>query len=269
MRRAAVVILGIGLLASGCGGGDARPVAPTETATPGEAAGPAGAPIVSLRATSEDTVLSLPDGATRTLPGSFEHARVAPGFAPDGWARQAKLLVLEDPSNRETRTTSRFALVDPTVRTEPRVIELRGDYDYDAISPDGTRLYLANYFSVEDPKGYVVRFYDLARGALDPNPVVDKRGRFGETMSGEPLSRIIGDDGAWVYTLYRGREHPFVHALETTHGNSVCIDLPHTTLAITDWTMALNQSARTLNLTSAATTTTVRVILDEFRVEML
>ncbi len=268
MRRVAVMILGIGVLASGCGGGDPRTPSATE-AKPGLTAGPPGAPVVSLGSRSGDTVLSFPDGATRTLPGSFEHARVAPGFAPDGWAQQAKLLVLEDPSSRETRTTSRFAIVDPALRTEPRVIELRGDYDYDAISPDGTRLYLANYFSVEDPKGYVVRFYDTTRGALDPHPVVDKRGLFGETMSGEPLARVGSDDGSWVYTLYRGREHPFVHALETTQGNSVCIDLPHRTLAITDWKMALSPSGTSLELVSPSAKTTARIILDEFRVEML
>ena len=43
---------------------------------------------------------------------------------------------------------------------------------------------------------------------------------------GYPYTRVVSKDGRWVYTLYGGGEHPFVHALDTRSAHAVCIDLP-------------------------------------------
>jgi len=45
-------------------------------------------------------------------------------------------------------------------------------------------------------------------------------------MRGFPISRATGRGGRWVYTLYVGGEHPFIHALDTVGRTSLCLDLP-------------------------------------------
>ena len=98
---------------------------------------------------------------------------------------------------------------------------LDGIWSFDAISPDGTRIYLIEY---ADPT-YSVRVYDLA-GGLQDGVIVDKR-EANEQMQGFPVSRVEPSGGGWAYTLYaRSGKAPFVHALDTIHGAAYCIDLP-------------------------------------------
>jgi hypothetical protein len=45
-------------------------------------------------------------------------------------------------------------------------------------------------------------------------------------MRGQPLVRLVGPGGAWVYTLYAHQDgEPFVHALDTVHANARCLDI--------------------------------------------
>jgi hypothetical protein len=45
-------------------------------------------------------------------------------------------------------------------------------------------------------------------------------------MRGYPLTRATSPDGRWAYTLYDGGgDHPFIHALDTVEGRTVCIDV--------------------------------------------
>jgi hypothetical protein len=106
-----------------------------------------------------------------------------------------------------------------------RLIPLRGDFSFDAISPDGRTMYLIEY-SPRDFTNYAVRAYDLRAGRLLSRPVVDPD-EAGEPMTGVPVSRTTGPDGRWAYTLYQSAEHPFVHALDTERRTAVCIDLDH------------------------------------------
>lgn len=224
---------------------------------------------VALAATDGGaTVVTFANGQTRTLDGSFDHARLAPGIAPDGRALQTGLLVLADRANEASTTEGRFALVDPTLAREPQVVSLPGDFDYDAVAPDGSKLFLAEYVNADTPKGYEVRFYDIAAGRLDPRVVVDKTGA-SETMAGTPIARVSRVDGTWVYTLYRGTEHPFIHALEAVEGYSICIDLPHETMAITDWEITLAPDERTLEAVGAALQTRAVIDLETFAVTMV
>jgi hypothetical protein len=55
--------------------------------------------------------------------------------------------------------------------------------------------------------------------------VIDKTS-WEEVMQGVPFTRETSSDGRWVYTLYAGGAHPFVHALDTQSATARCIDLP-------------------------------------------
>jgi hypothetical protein len=94
----------------------------------------------------------------------------------------------------------------------------------DAISPDGRWLYLIHYAS-SDITRYEVLAYDLPAHRLLTQPVVDPRER-DEAMTGIPINRVMSAGGRWAYTLYmRPSGVPFIHALDTTHHQAVCIDL--------------------------------------------
>jgi hypothetical protein len=106
-----------------------------------------------------------------------------------------------------------------------RRLSLKGGFTFDAISPDGSRLYFIQYLSPRDLTRYAVRAYDVDEGRLLPIPVVDPDEHAGE-MRGHPLERVTGSDGRWAYTLYDGGDgEPFVHALDTVRGRAVCVDL--------------------------------------------
>lgn len=138
------------------------------------------------------------------------------GLAADG----GTAVLAEAPANG----MSRFAVVDRAGRRLERVIALRGDFGYDAVSPDGSTLFVIRYLS-RDHRRYAVQ----ALKADDPTPrlqTVVEKGEPGERMSGLPVSRTTGRRGNWVYTLYDGAGgEPFIHALDTEATYTVCVDL--------------------------------------------
>ena len=124
---------------------------------------------------------------------------------------------------------SRFAIVRAAVPPADgplqlvRTIELNGAFDFDALSPNGSILYVIEHLATV--KGaYQVRSIPVATGVMDPQVVVDKR-NIDETMAGAPVTQLRRADGN-VMTLYRGIEHPFVHALGSIDKWAFCIDLP-------------------------------------------
>jgi hypothetical protein len=109
-------------------------------------------------------------------------------------------------------------------------VDLKGDFSFDAISPDGSTAYLIHrYLPASAGEAYIttyeVRALDLESGKLLPGPIVDPE-EPDEKMQGLPLSRATSPDGRWAYTLYDGEEEMFIHALDTVAGRAVCIDLP-------------------------------------------
>lgn len=112
-------------------------------------------------------------------------------------------------------------------------LRLRGSFSFDAISPDGSTVYLIEHLSKYYGGPYQVRALEVKSGELRPEPIVDPAEPM-ERMEGISISRVSSLDGRWAYTLYSGnrkkqyeRAHePFVHALDTVAGRAVCIDLP-------------------------------------------
>ena len=159
-----------------------------------------------------------PDGgaALRALriPGSFALPAVAYDGLPAGLSADGRTLMLVNPRRRFPRANTTLAIVDPRGMRLRGQIRLRGDFSFDAISPDGRLLYLIQYLSKRDITDYAVRAYDVRARRLLRQPVVDPR-EPEEDMSGEPLSRVMDATGRWAYTLYASEEHPFVHALDT------------------------------------------------------
>jgi hypothetical protein len=154
--------------------------------------------------------------------GGLSIPAVAYDGTPGGLSADGNTLVLLPPQSDRGRTT--FSVLDAErLRVRDRVT-LRGAFSFDAISPDGSRIYLIEYTSPFDPTRYAVRAYDTGSGRLLREPIVDPEEPPGE-MRGTAVSRATSPDGRWAYTLYNGHKYPFVHALDTVNGRAVCIDL--------------------------------------------
>ena len=160
------------------------------------------------------------------LRGDFGIPGVGFDEGTGGLAHDGRTLVLAERRATFPRRHSSFAVFGARDLRLRKLVRLKGDFSYDALSPDGRTLYLVQYLSAGDPTKYAVRAYDLPAHRLDPDPIVDPNEHAGE-MRGYPVSRSYSPDGRWAYTLYDGNgEEPFVHALDTVRGRAVCIDAP-------------------------------------------
>jgi hypothetical protein len=158
------------------------------------------------------------------LRGTFTVPAVAYDSSPSGLSADGRTLVLINPRRTWPRKHTTFAVVDAQRMRLRRHIDLRGDFSFDAISPNGRIVYLIQYLSPRDQRKYAVRAYDMQARRFFRAPVVDPS-EPDEDMSGIPVTRVSDEQGRWAYTLYDGRKHPFVHALDTERRTAVCIDL--------------------------------------------
>jgi hypothetical protein len=160
----------------------------------------------------------------QTWPGTWTIPAVAYDGSASGLSADRRTLVLIEPRTSFPRARTRLLVLGTHNLGDARVVLLKGDYSFDAVSPNGGRIFLIHYLSVVDPTRYEVRAYDVAARKLVAKPIVDPRDA-AEKMRGNPLSRVMSPDGRFAYTLYDGNGHPFVHALDTAASTARCIDL--------------------------------------------
>ena len=161
---------------------------------------------------------------SRFLKAAFGIPLVAYDGSTGGLSRDGRRLVVYSPS---TGAKTRFVVLDPrTLRVRERMT-LNGNFGFDALSPDGSLMYLIQLKSPPNGSGfaYDVRALDVDSGRLYRGAIVDRR-EPGEKMAGIPMTRVGSADGSWAYTLYsKSNGGAFVHALHTTHRKAFCIDL--------------------------------------------
>jgi len=141
-----------------------------------------------------------------------------------GLSHDASTLVLGRPRSAYPARSSTLYVVNARHLNVRRRITLRGDFSFDAISPDGSIIYLTQ-LSGRNFLDYAIRAFDTKTGRLLPRPVVDRK-EPDERMAGEPLTRVMSPDGRFAYTLYGYGKKPFIHALDTVGRSAKCIDLP-------------------------------------------
>lgn len=194
--------------------------------------GVAGSPYryAALDARDSTVVTEREAGAGQAVPGlrvsghygipGVDYSGSLTGLSADG----RTLVLAQIPGNTPPRTT-RLLVLDAAPLSVRARLTLNGWSNVDAISPDGRWLYLIHYPSA-DVSRYEVLAYDLPAHRLLPQPVVDPSER-DEAMTGFPVSRVMSPGGRWAYTLYfRPSGVPFIHALDTTRHEAMCIDLP-------------------------------------------
>jgi hypothetical protein len=113
-----------------------------------------------------------------------------------------------------------------------RYLNLPGYFAFQAISPNGSRLYLRHYRthdrgSTHDRRSddFDLRTMDTSSGRLAPQPLTVSNGE--RPLAGLPISGATSPDGRWAYALYDGdMRMPFLLALDTVTGRVIRVDLP-------------------------------------------
>ena len=183
--------------------------------------------LLARRAGRDTLVVAMRRGDRRVLrsariAGRWSVAAVTLGGGTTGLSADGRTLVLARPARAFPPTSTQLAVLDARRLVVQRRVALRGFLTVDAIAPDGRTLYLIQYGT--DLLDYRVRALDTRTGTLAARDVVDPRSP-GEQMGGLPMTRALGRDGRWVYTLYGGGTETFIHALDTVGRTAACIDL--------------------------------------------
>lgn len=207
------------------------------------------------------SILGTRTGATAftfSIAGDYatdSHGYGSSTLTPDGrWLALRR--VGEAGSDRST-----IALVDTAAGKVGRTLQLAGDFDIDALSPDGTVLYLLQ--NLHDAQHhYYVRAYDIGVGRLLDQIIVDKSEINNPKMQGAAVARRLGSAAGVAFTLYVDplRNTAFVHVLSLDSTGNItpfarCVDdLPASQSLdlLRTYTLALANDSSTLYAVNAA-----------------
>jgi hypothetical protein len=226
----AMVVTTLSVAAVGAAKGDGGPVT-----SPGASVGEPGVydasrsvRYVALTAERDTVVTAIRAGRVLrwgTLRGGWGFPLVAYDGTTGGLTADGETLVLTVPTGNPG-PVSTFPVLSTKDLRKRSVVKLRGSWAFDAVSPDGSILYLVEYYGTGPAAQYRVRAYDLEVRRLLSRPIVDRK-IGAKLMRGQPVTRVTTTDGRWAYTLYARQKHePFVHALDTVNRKAYCIDLP-------------------------------------------
>src|SRR6476620_8657764 len=101
---------------------------------------------------------------------------------------------------RPSSSHSRFAIIHAPIPPAVgplelgRIIEVPGQLDFDALSPDGSVLYVVEHLDDVAGGAYPVRSIDTATGRMDDAPVADQR-HIDEAMARRPITQLRMDGG--------------------------------------------------------------------------
>jgi hypothetical protein len=179
------------------------------------------------------------------LQGRFDVPVVAYDGSPAGLSANGLTLALIRPRVAFPQHSTELAIIAAGTLRLSRFFRLRGDFSFDAISPNGEWIYLIEYTSRSDPTRYRVRALSTQTGLLLAGAIVDPHDR-GEAMRGSPITRVGSPAGRWAYTLYDGNGRPFVHALDTAGRQARCIDVAAFPANTDFWSVRLRLAAHRL-----------------------
>jgi YVTN family beta-propeller protein len=193
------------------------------------------------------------------LPGDYQLPPATLSGLPGGLSQNGRWLAVEafDMAG-STPSATHFLVIDTTYHGSPRRVDLKGFFNFDAISNDGKRLYLIEFVTSTI---YRVRMYNVAAGLMDPTIVFDKSDG-SQAMAGLRLAGVASPDGSMLYSMYvREKQGPFIHALTLDGPIAFCIDLPGAGYGSDGggdafrWSLALSPDGTRLYAANAATGT--------------
>lgn len=193
-------------------------------------------------------------------------------LGPTGLSPNGRWLVLVG----EAGSLSRFVVIDTALVKVAAVATVPGPFTYDAISDDGTSLYLiekiapqaARSLGLNADHAYRVRLYDVPAAKLSETLVVDVKlaaqttddnaeTRIDGIMNGLYQSSVPSRDGLWNFSFYYNPNRgPFIHVLHLNSRSAFCIlDLPMVARGYENrlgWSLALTPSGKTLYAVNGA-----------------
>jgi hypothetical protein len=187
---------------------------------------------------------------SQTIAGSFGVPMITQVGPAGGMFRDGSTFVLQSIG---LEPTTQFAFLSTQDLSTRDRISLKGTFGFDALSPDGSMLYLIQHSSTQDIQHYTVRAYDLNAHKLLPGRIADKTQK-SWVMQGWAVSRVTSASGRWVYTLYANPGgYPFIHALDTVKGVAHCIGLPWSSYdssqnEVFNFSLALDLQGKTLTV---------------------
>jgi hypothetical protein len=142
---------------------------------------------------------------------------------PAGLSRDGRTLVVQ---TLASGTPTSFLVLNTRTMRVREQFTLKGNFSFDALSPDASKLYLIQRVDAKNYSRYIVRAYSLSTHTLLPGRIADRTQK-SWVMQGDALTRTTSVGGRWVYTLYMNSGGtPFIHALDTVKGVAHCIGIP-------------------------------------------
>ncbi len=194
----------------------------------------------------------IPATGTRLWERDFTGTQRAKVVSEDG------NLVALGPANeryyRYGRNRTKLVIVGSSAL--PQSFNLRGNFEPEAFSTDGTNLFVLQYRPARNPSTYQVRRLDLSTGRL--HDVYTPDAHLQKAMRGDARVQTVSLDGRRLYTLYTLRgpsgTHAFIHVLALDEMWAHCIDLP-ATFGVSASTAALTVApdGKSLYVANAAT----------------
>jgi protein MpaA len=178
------------------------------------------------------------------LRGSYVIPAVAYDGSAGGLSADGRTLALVNFSRAYPPALTKLAILDTDVYLRhPRrpgqhrpqhaihYLNLRGHFYFQALSPNGSKLYLRHYRTRGRGSAYDRRtddfdlwVLDAGNGGLAPRPLTVSNS--GRQLAGLPISGATSSDGRWAYALYDGDMRlPFLLALDTVTGRVLRVDL--------------------------------------------
>ena len=179
--------------------------------------GGGGTQLRTLDAASGELVDETP------VPGRFDVSIVAPTGTQAALIEPLPTGI--EPWTPIPRARTTIVVADPTGASEPRRYVLNGNYEPEAFSTDGRRLFLIQHLPAETPRVYRVTSLELARGRIfevfGPFKVPPER------MPGTRLEQVASPDGRFLFTLYSTERPDYGHLGVHEHGDARVISFVH------------------------------------------
>lgn len=179
------------------------------------------------------------------LHGSYAIPAVAYDGSAGGLSADGRTLALVNFSRAYPPPQMKLAILDTDVylrhprrpgQQRPqhaiRYLTPRGRFYFQAISPNGSKIYLRHYRMHDRGSAYDrlsddfdLWALDARNGGLASRPLSVSNSR--RQLAGLPISGATSPDGRWAYALYDGDMRlPFLLALDTVTGRVLRVDLP-------------------------------------------
>jgi hypothetical protein len=196
--------------------------------------------------------VALPSGkpiGEATLQGLYELQYMLPSEIAVGLSPNGRWLALYTTTDR---LKTRYLVLDTAFQQSPRTIDLDGIYYFDALSADGTLLFLSEIVGATPDAMSWLRVADLAQGVLGP------RGGGAAVLRGWRVDSIAAPDKRTTYALHFNGTQAYVNAFDGAGGRASRVALPGPSWT-SGWSLGMAADGRLLYAGNGGVGTVVEI----------